>query len=507
MWSYLEGRREAIGRVFKRDDLRGLWPEELDAGLAELAGRCFMEQVGAGRVAVGHDARLGSPELAEAFCRGLEAAGGTVRWLGLCSSEQVYFMAGRHADELVAGAMVTASHNPAEYNGIKLVHRGALPFMGEELQELRRRMEAACELRAGEDCQEEFAQFLLSLVPLPPASVGQRPLRVVVAAGNGVGAQAFRPLGERLAAAGLEFHYLDAIPDGRFPHGVPNPLLPEYNERLGAEVRWLQADLGIGFDGDADRAGFVDGDGLPVQASQILAMVALDRLERRDAPADGRRPVILRNLCSSHLLDELFGGRDDVELVETPVGHGQIKRLMRHTAFAGRVLAAGEHSGHYFYPEFYSVDSGMLTALTMLRHLLALSRRGRTLADELSAWRRRFLWSGERNYRLPDAAHVRQALARMRRFAEGEPGRQLLAVRPCAALDGLPLVAEDDGGATLAPDVKVRVASPDGGGWWLVLRPSGNEPVLRLNVEVWDGTRERLETLVAAAERVIRDEE
>lgn len=505
MWSYLDGRREAIGRVFKRDDLRGLWPEELDAGLAELAGRCFMEQVGAGRVAVGHDARLGSPELAEAFCRGLESAGGTVRWLGLCSSEQVYFMTGRHGDELVAGAMVTASHNPAEYNGIKLVRSGALPFMGAELQELCRRMEAACELREGDDCREEFAQHLLSLVPLPPAVAGQRPLRVVVAAGNGVGAWAFRPLGERLAGCGVELHYLDETPDGHFPHGVPNPLLPAYNERLGAEVRRLGADLGIGFDGDADRAGFVDGDGQPVQASQILAMVALDRLERRGA--SGPRPVILHNLCCSRLLDELFGGRDDVELVETPVGHGQIKRLMRHPAFAGRVLAAGEHSGHYFYPEFYSVDSGMLTALTLLRHLLALSRRGRTLADELSEWRRRFLWSGERNYRLADAAQVRQALARMRGFAQGEPGRHLLAVRPCAALDGLPLVAEDGGGTTLAPDVKVRVSSPDGGGWWLVLRPSGNEPVLRLNVEVWDGSRERLDALVAAAERVIRGEE
>ncbi len=500
-------RKNDIAKIFKRDDIRGVWPDELNCDVALLVGKTFAEMLlqpnDHRSIVVGHDARRGSFELLCALCRGIESVGVTVCNIGLCSSEQIYYMAGHYPEKYVGGAMITASHNPAEYNGIKFVHAGALPFTTAELNGLRARMENAFVERAAESVGDEFAQFMFNLsgFALEEPMEGP-PLKIAVLAGNGVGAKAFRPLGKLLEAKGFEFHYLEEEPDGVFPNGVPNPLLPAFNERLGDAVRQLHADLGIGFDGDADRAGFVDGDGVPLIPSQVLAIVALSKLAER--PASASRPVVMRNLCCSHLLEDLFGDGTKAELVDTPVGHGQIKQLMRCDDYKSRVIFAGEHSGHYFYPEFFSVDSGILTSLCMLRRLKALKAEGKALSCELAEWRRRYLWSGEINFKMQTATQVADALESLRHYEEGTAGRRRFEIRKDPK-NGLSRVFEalSTTDEAAAPDVKVQCTKPDGSGWWFVVRPSGNEPMLRLNVEVWGSSHNELNCLVQDLERRI----
>ncbi len=470
--------------VFKRDDLRGVWPSPLSAGVVAVAARAFAEMLrerGASEpgVAVAYDARTGSEELSEAASAGVALGGGHPVALGLASSEQLYFACGRHPGRFQGGIMITASHNPAEYNGMKCVLAGGRPLTGGDLAELRRRMEALHAAEERCDLAGEFAEHLLELGGFAGAAPLTKPLKAVVAAGNGVGVAAFRPIAARLERLGFVFEYLDGEPDGRFPHGVPNPLLPEYMARLGEAVRRSGAQLGIGFDGDADRAGFVDETGAEVIPAQVYALVAQYKLSR--LPQGAPRPVLMRNLCSSQLLKELFGGV--AEVVDTPVGHGQIKQLMRHPRYCGRVLFAGEHSGHYFYPEFYSVDSGMLTSLCLLQ----VAREGVALSARLADWRARYRWSGEINWSLPSRERVFPAMQAVARHFEGRAGVVRQEVRVDSEL-GLARVFAAQGGyapeALRFPDLKF-IVDDGASGWWFVLRPSGNEPKLRLNVEAW----------------------
>jgi len=480
----------SIGAVLKRDDIRGLWPQQLNAEVMRLFGAAFAELVRrddapAPLVVVGHDARSGSVDLGLAFSHGVQVAGGRVEWLGLVSTEHVYYMTGRYAARYAGGAMVTASHNPREYNGIKLVLAGAQPLASRDLERLRDLAIARLQTPVVRDPRAEFAAFVLEragMAALPHSPEPRFP--VVVAAGNGVGAWAFGPLAQALEPYGFRFSFLDPEPDGDFPRGVPNPLLPAFVRRLRHAVRAQGALLGIGFDGDGDRAGFVDDRGREITGAQVLALVA----ERKLAAAPPRKAaVIMRNLCGSRLLQDLYGARPDVTLVDTPVGHGRIKLLMRHEAYRDRVLVAGEHSGHYFYPEFYRLDSGMLTALYMLQLVAEAASRGLTLASRLRPWRRRYAWSGEINYEFTDNAGPGRALdAVARQFAAGVRHE----VRSDPALDGLervfPATGPYDRRALTSPDLKVQFVAPDASaGWWFVLRPSGNEPKLRLNVESW----------------------
>lgn len=507
-------RMEDIGAIFKRDDIRGIWPSQLNCQMAELIGREMAGMVlQAGetrRIVVGHDARTGSYELLCALCQGIEAAGGRVRNLGLCSSEQVYYVAGRYGEEYVAGAMVTASHNPAEYNGVKFVHAGALPFTGAELQELRRRMEATFVERECEPLGTDYADYVYGLSGFQDVPLSQEPkLKAVICGGNGVGVVAFKPLAALLERHGIVFEYLDGEPDGAFPRGVPNPLLPAYNARLGEAVRNCGADVGIGFDGDGDRAGIVDEHGEPLLSSHIIAIVGLTKLS---SWRSSETPVIMRNLCCSQLLKDVFGGLErDVELVDTPVGHGQIKQLMRHGAYSGRVVVSGEHSGHYFYPEYFSVDSGILTCLYMLKHVLGLKNRGETLSGDVSSWRSRYRWSGELNYKMPSEEAVGRALSAFRSEGLSLPSRIRYEIRADEGL-GLarPQVAVEGGDVAVelaSSDVKIEVATGEGRGWWLVVRPSGNEPMLRLNVETWGEAAGVLEALVSHCDDVITQED
>jgi phosphomannomutase len=480
----------ALRGVLKRDDLRALWPHPFSAEVALLFGEAFAarlagEAKAAPEVVVGYDARAGSLELALAFSRGVRQSGGRVAWLGLVSTEHVYYMTGRYRDRYAGGAMVTASHNPKDYNGIKLVFAGARPLSKAELEAVCDEAARRLQPPQGNDPRAEFAEFALDCAAIPalPRTAEAR-YPIVVAAGNGVGGHAFGPLAERLEAWGFRCTFLDADPDGDFPHGVPNPLLPGFVRRLRREVRARRALLGIGFDGDGDRAGFVDSSGREITGSQVLALTAESKLAAMPGPA-----VVMRNLCCSQLLVDLLAARPGVTLIDTPVGHGKIKLLMRHDVYRERIVVAGEHSGHYFYPEFFHVDSGMLTALYMLRRLATESSQGRRLEERLRPWRRRYVWSGELNYTLPSTERTLEVLAALDK-ACATPAARRYEVGPATALGGLEavtLAGAPYAPETLAsPDLKLEFVGPGGrSGWWFVARPSGNEPMLRLNVESW----------------------
>ncbi|MBO4618650.1 MAG: hypothetical protein J5654_00925 [Victivallales bacterium] len=480
-----------LDAVFKRDDLRGVYPEAMNAEVAMLAGWSFAKLCGKEPcIAVGYDARLSSPELSRAVCQGVALAGGRTVKLGMVSSEQLYFACGQYPERFQGGVMVTASHNPAEYNGMKFLHAGGQPVTSDELAKIRQWMTELHDMGATQevpvcsescDLSEAFAERMLSLSATPKA-LPEKPLRILVAAGNGVGAKAFAPIATRLEQEGCEFVWLDEVPDGHFPHGVPNPLLPEYMSRIGTAVRAHGAQLGIGFDGDADRAGFVDEQGAEIIPAQVYALVVQDRLAGWRGSG---KPVVMRNLCCSRLIWDLFDG--PAEVVDTPVGHGQIKQLMRHPRYRERILFAGEHSGHYFYPEFYSVDSGMLTSLALIRRTQRLQTEGKCLSGVLSEWRKNYCWSGERNFELPSREQVYTALQEVWEQLQRVPGTQRVEIRIDPEL-GLPRAfpggTQYEPQAIRFPDLKVVVDHGDSG-WWCVVRPSGNEPKLRLNVEAW----------------------
>ena len=477
----------------KRDDIRGLYPSQLNGMVAEAVGQAVVERLKAlGEtspcIAVGHDCRHGNMEIAQGLMLGILKAGGRCRDLGLVSTEHVYYACGQMAEEFAAGAMVTASHNPKEYNGVKFIHRHCVPFGQEDLAYLGKRADELLAVKDGEMDFAAYAEHLLTLSGLQNRPDSEQPLfKVVVLAGNGMGALAFEPIAKLLERKGLQAIILEGEPNGDFPQGVPNPLLPDFMQRLGKFTLENGADLGIGFDGDADRAGFVDSTGAEIIPSQVLALIAQAKLKRVVcSPQKAVRPsaVIMRNLCCSHLLETLFGNRPDVTLVDTPVGHGRIKQLMRSEKYKQGTLFAGEHSGHYFYPEFSYVDSGVLTSLNMISLAWELHDQGEKLSDLLAAWRKEYCWSGELNYNLPSKEAIFQVLCTA---AQAFPGAQRYECRmdeECKAQRVFEAQGDYRPEALPAPDLKLM---QDNGvsGWWFVLRPSGNEPKLRLNVEAW----------------------
>ncbi len=505
-----ESFQTKLDAVFKRDDLRGLWPQVMDCETALLAAQAFTEQLSANgatspTVVVGYDARTGSPELAQAACRGIRCGGGQPTLLGLCSSEQVYFACGEYADRFAGGIMVTASHNPAQYNGMKFVLSGGAPLNSKDLQGLRERMTALWQPPQTLDLSNEFATRLLELSGIAGSdNASAAPIKVVIGAGNGVGAHAFAPLAALLEPMGFRFSFLDPEPDGTFPNGVPNPLQPAFMNRLGEAVRKEGAALGVGFDGDADRAGFVDETGAEIIPAIVYALVAQKKISRWQNA--GVKPIVMRNLCCSQLHQHLFDNADS-QVINTPVGHGQIKQLMRHDMFRSRVVFAGEHSGHYFYPEFFSVDSGMLTSLYILQVLQDLSSASKRLSDYIATWRQKYCWSGEQNWDLAEKSQVYPVMSAIWEHFAKVPGVQRLEVRADADLGGLnrafPANTPYDPAALPFPDLKCILDNGDSG-WWFVVRPSGNEPRLRLNVEAWgENCTQRCQEITTAIHQVI----
>ena len=456
----------SLAGLIKAYDVRGVVPEPFSPEVARAIGAAFAEVVGGPRVVVGRDMRPSGPGLVDAFAAGVTARGVDVVRIGLCSTDGLYHASGAGG---VPGAMFTASHNPAGYNGIKMCHAGARP-VGQDsgLDEVRRLAETY--LRDGEpppaaqpgtvtdhETLAEYAAFLRGLVDLS----GIRPLRVVVDAGNGMaGLTVPAVLG---TAAGLAALPLDVVPlyfelDGTFPNHEANPLEPENLRDLQAAVVAHEADLGLAFDGDADRCFVVDERGLPVSPSAVTALVGLREVAREVAA--GRTPTVIHNLITSRAVPDLLEAAG-ARTVRTRVGHSFIKAEMA----ARDAVFGGEHSAHYYFRDFFFADTGMLAAMHVLA-ALGEARRPDGAPVTLSALAEAYEpyhASGELNSRVADVGAAR--------------GRVLDAyvVQQGAG----PVVVDELDGLTVSHwDAAPR--------WWFNLRASNTEPLLRLNVEAAD---------------------
>ena len=426
-----------VHAIFKAYDVRGIVPDQLDEDLARATGNAYVRVVGADRIVVGHDMRPSSPGLAGAFADGATAAGADVTMIGLASTDQLYFASGHLA---VPGAMFTASHNPAKYNGIKMCRAYASPIGLETgLAEIRDRVLAGAPEAAGpagsifeHDVLDAYAAHLLALAP-----VGGRRLRIVVDAGNGMAGHTapavFGRLGDAVEVVPLYFEL-----DGTFPNHEANPIEAENLVDLQKAVVSEGADAGLAFDGDADRCFVVDENGRAVSPSTLTALIAARELAKEPGA------MVIHNLITSRAVPELvteLGGTP----VRTRVGHSFIKATMAETD----AVFGGEHSGHFYFRDFWRADSGMLAAL---HTLAALAETDRPLSDLLADYER-YPLSGEINSEVADQAAVIEELESTYAGRDGVTTDRL---------DGLTVSHAD---------------------WAFNVRPSNTEPLLRLNVE------------------------
>jgi phosphomannomutase len=424
--------------VFKAYDVRGLYRSELDEDGAYRVGRAYVEHFEPRRIAVGRDMRLSSTTMAAAFVDGAADGGADVLDIGLVGTEMVYFAVVQLG--LDGGACVTASHNPKEYTGMKIVRRGALPVGGDSgLAEIRARAlagQSGSTRERGtvreEDVWPGFVEKVLSFVDEDAI----RPLRVVVDAANGMAGAMLPPVLERLPQ--LEVVRCHFELDGSFPNHEPNPLLPENREFIVGRTREEGADLGVAFDGDADRCFFVDNTGEFVPGDFITALLAESMLEREPGSK------VIYDVRASRAVPETIERAGGVPLVNR-VGHAFIKQRMRKEGAA----FGGEVSAHYYFREFSQADSGVVPFLLMID---LLSRRGKRLSELLAPFRDRFFLTGEINTPVADVPLKLQEL-KERYSAEG--GR-------ISHLDGLSVDFDD---------------------WHFNVRPSNTEPLLRLNLE------------------------
>jgi len=433
-----------LSQIVKAYDVRGVVPDQWDEPLAELFGAAFVRVTEADAIVVGHDMRPSSPGLSRAFARGATAQGADVTEIGLCSTDQLYYASGALG---LPGAMFTASHNPAQYNGIKMCRAGAAP-VGQDtgLSQIRELAQEWLESGAPEptatpgtitqrDTLSDYAAHLRSLVDLTSI----RPLKVVVDAGNGMGGHTVPTVfaGLPLTLVPMYFEL-----DGTFPNHEANPLDPANLVDLQKRVREESADLGIAFDGDADRCFVVDEHGDPVSPSAITALVA-----RRELARNGGKGVIIHNLITSWSVPEVVKENGGTP-VRTRVGHSFIKAEMAATG----AIFGGEHSAHYYFKDFWNADTGMLAAL----HVLAALGGQEGPLSALTAEYDRYVGSGEINSTVADQADRVAAI------------RATYGPREDTTLDEL------DG---------LTVTSTD---WWFNVRPSNTEPLLRLNTEARD---------------------
>ena len=428
--------------IFKAYDIRGIYGEDIDAGIAEQIGRAFAQVIAdlegkpttELRLGLGHDMRLSAPELSDAYLRGMTAEGATVFDAGLVGTEMLYFLVGSR--ELDGGLMCTASHNPKAYTGAKLVKRGAIALSGDAgIGDVRKRIEAGLGDAPGGgsvekvDIGDEFREAALAVIDADAV----KPLKVVVDGGNGMAGPMVGPLLERL---GLELVEAYWKPDGNFPDHEPNPMLPENREFIMREVVEKGADLGIAWDGDADRCFFIDETGAFVDGDFLTALLADSMLRKQP------RATILYDVRASRAVAdtvERAGGR----ALMNRVGHAFFKTRMRdeNAAFGGEV------SGHYYFRDFYCADSGTIPALLILE---LLSTEGKKLSELLEPYRSKYFISGEINTEVSDQEAKLAALAE--KYADGHQYH----------LDGLSVEYDD---------------------WHFNVRPSNTEPLLRLCLE------------------------
>ncbi|MEU5280826.1 phosphomannomutase/phosphoglucomutase [Streptomyces asoensis] len=437
-----------LSQLVKAYDVRGVVPDQWDESLAELFGAAFALVTDARAIVVGHDMRPSSPGLSGAFARGAAALGVHVTRIGLCSTDQLYYASG--ALDL-PGAMFTASHNPARYNGIKLCRAGAAP-VGQDtgLTEIRELVERWTDPDTADrvpasaatpgtlttaDTLKDYAAHLRALVDLTSV----RPLKVVVDAGNGMGGHTVPTVfdGLPLTLVPLYFEL-----DGTFPHHEANPLDPANLVDLQKRVREESADLGLAFDGDADRCFVVDERGEPVSPSAITALVAARELAR-----NGGEGTVIHNLITSRTVPEVVKEHGGTP-VRTRVGHSFIKAEMARSG----AIFGGEHSAHYYFKDFWNADTGMLAALHVLAALGGQEGPLSTLVAEYD----RYSGSGEINSTVADQA------GRIAAIKAAYGAREDVTLDE---LDGLTVSAAD---------------------WWFNVRPSNTEPLLRLNAEARD---------------------
>ncbi len=453
-----------LSDIVKAYDVRGIVPDQLNPEVARALGAAFVTVTGVRELAAGHDMRESGPGLLAAFADGATSQGASVLDIGLASTDLLYFASGHLG---LAGAMFTASHNPAQYNGIKLCLPGAQP-VGQDSGLVQIRTVAQGYLADGlpepaaepgtvssRELLADYARYLRGLVDLS----GCRPLKVVVDAGNGMGGYTVPAV---LGDAVLEPLPLQITPlyfelDGSFPNHEANPLEPANLVDLQRRVVEEGADIGLAFDGDADRCFVIDADGNPVSPSAITALVAVRELAKAPGSA------VIHNLITSKAVPEIIaahGGRP----VRTRVGHSYIKAEMAVTD----AVFGGEHSAHYYFRDFWRADTGMLAAMHVLA---ALGEQDGTLA-ELTAEYERYHASGEINSKVVDQAG--KVAAVRERFADRTVATD--------TLDGLTIDLAD--------------------GSWLNVRASNTEPLLRLNVEA--PTRATLDAVRDEALAVIR---
>jgi phosphomannomutase len=452
-----------LSSIVKAYDIRGVVPDQLDEGVAEAVGAAFAKLTGAATIVTLHDMRASSGPLADAFSRGATSAGADVLAAGLGSTDMLYYASG---DLGIPGAMITASHNPARYNGIKLCRAGAKPVGIEtglkEIQDMAERSFVPAPSTGSVtqlDLLPGYAEHLRKLVDIS----GIRPLTVAVDAGNGMAGHTVPKVFEGLPITLIPLYF---ELDGTFPNHEANPIEPENLRDLQRAVIEHHADIGLAFDGDADRCFVVDERGEVVSPSVITALIAARELAHEPGAA------VIHNLITSRAVPEIITEHGGVP-VRTRVGHSFIKAKMASC----NAVFGGEHSGHFYFRDFWFADSGMLAALHVLAALGSPAQGSQTLGSQppgepvkplsqLLAEYSRYVASGEINSVVTDQA---AATAQVKATFEGRPGVST------DELDGLTVSA-----AT----------------WWFNLRPSNTEPLLRLNAEADTG----------AAMTAVRDE-
>jgi phosphomannomutase len=433
--------------IFKAYDVRGIYGEQIDGDLAEQIGRAFARVLGrlaskpveSLTIGLGRDMRLTAPELSARYREGILAEGADVLDVGQVGTEMLYWLVGSRS--LDGGLMCTASHNPKAYTGAKLVREGALALSGDSgIQDMRAEIEAGLpEPSAPRGSLQElhiYAEFQDAAMRfVDPSAI--RPLKVVVDGGNGMAGPMVGPLLARLPLDLIETYW---VPDGEFPDHEPNPLLPENRRFIVEKVRESKADLGIAFDGDADRCFFIDENGEFVDGDFLTALLAQALLSKRQDPS--RSETILYDVRASRAVPDAVraaGGRAEINRV----GHAFFKTRMKQEGS----LFGGEVSGHYYFRDFYCADSGTLPALLVLEHL---SKQDKAMSQLLAPMRERYFISGEINSEVTGQQGKMEEIAK--RYADAKQSR----------LDGISIDYED---------------------WHFNVRPSNTEPLLRLCLE------------------------
>ncbi len=423
--------------IFKAYDIRGVYPTQLDEGVAYHVGGALVRVLGARRVAVAKDVRLSSDALQSALVRGITAAGADAYILGTIPTDALYFAVGKYGYD--AGVVITASHNPPEYNGFKICREDAVPLSGDEgLPEIKRIVTSGAFRESGtpgsvfeHDIVEDYISHCLSFIN--PSRLAH--FRIAVDAGNGVAGVFLPRLFEKLP---FKVFPLFFEPDGRFPHHLPSPIEPENTRELRKLVVEKKLDFGVAFDGDADRMFIVDENGNLVGGDMVTAMVARKMLQLFPKSA-----IVYNLICSKTVPEviERYGGKP----IRSRVGHAFIKPLMReHNAVFG-----GEHSGHFYFRDHWYADSGIIAFLVTAELLSEEGKRPSELISEMDRYHR----TGEINTRVSDRIRTLECVAaKVREQTGAQPD----------TTDGITF---------------------DFGDWWFNLRPSNTEPLIRLNLE------------------------